>query len=295
MRSIYRNVKSFGKVLALVALGGLSLVSCNNNDDNNIFEEDPIVRVDKAKAEFKRHLVEESPNGWFMSFRPDGGKYIGEFNVWFEFNDDWSVNIKSDLDRGNLAVEKSEFNFTMLRTFALSFPYGNKIHEFTAFDPANLRTDIEFMFNNYLENGDVETIGFMSEQKVVFRQATAEEKAFVFPEMWQAYDRLQATTTMNVTYGNRTHRMQYTPYVNQNQNSEFVGLFYRMATIAPHDQIGSISASNSVTFAADRNGEIITLKPALEMPDGSLVKELVWTGSAFIGSSDTGTGIVTIR
>ena len=291
MRSIYRNVNSFGKVLALVAIGGLSLVSCNNKDDNNIFDEDPIVRVDKAKAELKRHLVEESPNGWFMSFRPDGGKYTGEFNVWFDFNEDWSVDIKTDLDRGDLVAEKSDYNFTMLRTFALSFPYGNKIHEFTAMDAANLRTDIEFMFNNYFENGDVETVGFMSNQKVVFKQATAEEKAFVFPAMWQAYDRLQATTIMDITYGGRTHRMQYTPIVSQAKGYE--GVFYRMATVAPHNVMGSVSASNSVTFAADRNGEIITLKPELEMPDGSLVKELVWTGSAFIGSSDTGT--VTIR
>ncbi len=290
MKSVYRNIGSFSKVFALVAVAGFGLASCDNKEDTRYWDEDPIIRIDKAKAEMKRHLVEESPNGWIVSFSPDGGKYLGEFNLWFDFKDDWSLELKTDLDRGDLGVEKSEYNFVMLRTFALSFPNFNKVHAFTEFDPWSLRTDIEFMYNNYLDNGDVETIGYMSNKKVVFRKATTEDKAFVFPKMWATYDRLQATSEMQITYNGKPYKMDYTAITDDES-----GIFYRMGLLRSHAQLGNVTSTGAVTFAADREGDVVKLTPALEIPDGSVIDELIWTGSAFIGVSDTGTASVSLK
>lgn len=272
----YRNIGKYAKLFSLLLLGAvtISVSSCQNND-NDLFDKDPIVRLREAQQEMKNHLVNDSENGWIVTFSPDGGKYLGEFNLWFDFEDDWKVNIKSDLDLGDLGVEESYYNFTMLRTFALSFPVHNKVHDFTEFDPYSLRTDIEFMFNSYLDNGDIETVGFMTNKKVVFHKATAEHKQFDFSGKWAIYNRLeQATSAQLFVDGVRTN---YAYAANEGYRSSFIG----------GSNTGYLTETGVVTFGVQDDLTTIKLAPALELPNGLTIDELSWTGSFFYGEADS--------
>lgn len=149
------------------------VVGCQK-DDNDIFDKDPIVRLDNvAMAELKQKLV-DSQDGWIVTFSPDGGKYLGQYSLWFKFHDDWSLNLKSDRIASKANEEKTQYNFVMLNTLALNFPLGNEVHEFTAMNPSSLRTDIEFVFSKYVDENTIEFVGHMTKQKIYFKKATKE-------------------------------------------------------------------------------------------------------------------------
>ncbi|MGS4345632.1 DUF4302 domain-containing protein [Myroides odoratus] len=296
MKKIYRNALKSSRLIALVLFSGLGLVACQNND-NDIYEDDPIVRLEKARQEMKNHLVNESPNGWMVTFRPDGGKQLGEFNMWFKFKDTYDVEIKSDFNTNDLAIEKSEYNFTMLRTFALSFPVFNKVHEFTQGiykdeeDKDQIysnRSDIEFMFNQYLANGDVETVGFMSNQKVVFRKATTEDLDFRFDDEWAVYEKLDSMKRVQLVQDG----------VSKNLNFEAIKL-HRAAYIGKITKrpdgrktiSETLTDTGAVTFGVNSSGEV-ELVPALELDNGLTINKLIMIGSSFYGEADANNSIL---
>lgn len=278
MRKSVLNICNTTKLLALVAMGTVALTSCSNND-NDVFDKDPIIRLEEGKAELQNKLV-DSEYGWMVSFSPDGGLYLGEFNVWMDFSKDWTVDIKTDLDGSDLASDKEVYNFTMLKTFALSFPHGGKLHEFTSMAAEDLRTDFEFIFQSYLEDGSIEFEGFITKQKVVFRKATAEDKAFNFREKWNAYDRLNNISSAKVTVNNKT----------TNFNWGFLG-DWRSAQIGGSGT-GYLTNTSVVTFNALQDGTTLKLVPELTLSDGSTIDEVVWKDSSYYGVSDTNSTIV---
>lgn len=151
------------------------VVGCQK-DDNDIFDKDPIVRLDNiAMSELKQKLV-DSQDGWIVTFSPDGGKSLGQYSLWFKFHDDWSLNLKSDRVASKANEEKTQYNFVMLNTLALNFPLGNEVHEFTAMNPNKLRTDIEFVFSKYVDENTIEFVGHMTKQKIYFKKATKEAR-----------------------------------------------------------------------------------------------------------------------
>ena len=281
MKSINRYVKRVGSLLVILAATSLALSSCQNND-NDIYDKDPVQRVEEAKAKLKNHLVNESEHGWIVTFFPDGGKFLGEYSLWFDFEDDYKLKLKSDMDLGDLEIEESYFNFTILRTFAISFPYHNKVHDFVELAPNVVRSDIEFMFSNYLDNGDVETTGYMTKNKVVFKKATAEEKAFNFPERWNLFQKMADVKTVRLTTGGRTFAVNY--------------------EAIPEMRMGSFIQGSSTTFTETgyvtfgiKDDATVRLVPAMEMPDGGLIEEVTWTGSLFMGVSNDGNSSIIMQ
>lgn len=278
MRKRLLNIRNASKFLSILALGAITLTSCSNND-NDIFDKDPVLRLEEGKAELQNRLV-DSENGWIVSFSPDGGKYLGEFNIWMDFSKDWKVQVKSDLDPSDLDASLEVYNFTMLKTFALSFPHGGKLHDFTSMAAEDLSTDFEFIFQKYLEDGSIEFEGFITQQKIVFKKATAEDKAFNFKEKWSAYDRLAKISSAKVTVNGKA----------TNYNWGFLG-DWRSAQIGGSGT-GYLTNTSVVTFNALQDGTTLKLVPELTLSDGSTIDEVVWKDSSYYGVSDTNSTIV---
>ena len=92
-------------LLTLVALSSLSLVSCKNEIDN-IFDEDAIARLDKAKAEYSKILCSDGGKWqleyfansneqgyvYLMTFSPDGSVTISGSNKWINYIQTGSTN-----------------------------------------------------------------------------------------------------------------------------------------------------------------------------------------------------------
>lgn len=271
-------------VLGGALLTGLSLTSCSKSD-NDIFEDDPIVRIDKAKKELNAKLV-DSENGWIMTFRPDGGKYLGEFNMWFDFKANGVALVKSDLKRNDLSEEVTEFNLVLLRTVALNFPLGSKMHEFTSMNDRFLRSDIEFNLSKYNEDGSITFEGYMSKQNVVLRKATAEEKKFNFAKKWAVYDNLKLIKKCTTLIGGKTANYDY-GYLNGDQD-------WRSAEVYDSkDQ--SITESGVLTFAASEDGKKVNVFPKIELSDGSIITELDVVGTTFVGTASNGSKVTLTR
>ncbi len=92
-------------LLTLVALSSLTLGSCKNETDN-IFDEDAVIRLDKAKAEYSRILTDkggkwqleyfanENEQGYvyLMTFSQDGSVTIAGNNKWINYIKTGSLN-----------------------------------------------------------------------------------------------------------------------------------------------------------------------------------------------------------
>lgn len=70
------------------------LTSCKNDDEVAIFEKTADERVAEAIANLKQDLTAPA-NGWRIKYRPESGS--GSFYVLLQFNEDNTVNIKSDV------------------------------------------------------------------------------------------------------------------------------------------------------------------------------------------------------
>ncbi|MDR2222238.1 MAG: DUF4302 domain-containing protein [Flavobacteriaceae bacterium] len=256
-------------LLAGLLLGGLTLTSCSKND-NDIFEDDPVIRIDKKKSEIQSKLI-DSENGWIVNFSPDGRESMGEFTMWLDFKKDWSVEIKTDRVLTDVGVEKSQYNFVLLSSVALNFPYGNKVHDFTAMDGQNLRTDIEFVFSKYVDDNTIEFIGHMTKQKVYFKKATAEEKKFQFTKRWDLVKKLEAVSKASLTMNGRTTQLEYTKLWKDN-----------------NFRAGMIKNGGFLLYQATDDGKTVGLLNPFEVNDNDVITELTLQGNSFVGKSTTG-------
>ena len=93
-------------LLALVALASLTLVSCKNETEE-IFDEDAITRLEKAKADFINILTDKGGKWqmqyyansdepgyvYVMTFRTDGSVTISGKNQWIGYVEGESLNV----------------------------------------------------------------------------------------------------------------------------------------------------------------------------------------------------------
>lgn len=274
--SIKRNTLK-GTLLACASLFGVFFTSCQNND-NDIWDKDPIVRLEQAKTELKNTLV-SSQNGWIVTFSPDGNKYLGGFNVWMKFEDDLDMLIKTDLYMNQLEAEKTEFKFTLLETMTLNFPYGNKLHEFTSLSPNDLRTDFEFVFNAYVDENTIEFIGKMTKQKIYFTKATAEEANFNFQDQWNTYAQLKTMKTITLVQAGVSSNFVYSPLLEDDD--------WRACQM-----MRGTNTVDILTFTASKDGSSVTLGKPYLFSDGSTVSKLDKSGNTFVGVSETGEAMI---
>jgi hypothetical protein len=82
------------KGLYIIWMLFIGFTSCKNDDDVAIFEKTADERVAEAIANLKQELIAPA-NGWRLKYRPEDES--GSFYVLLDFNDDNTVNIKSDL------------------------------------------------------------------------------------------------------------------------------------------------------------------------------------------------------
>lgn len=81
------------KIFYTSLLSLLIITSCQN-DDIDKFDKSADQRVAESIAELKQKLIAPT-NGWFVKYRPENAS--GSFYVLMKFNDDNTVNIKTDL------------------------------------------------------------------------------------------------------------------------------------------------------------------------------------------------------
>lgn len=72
----------------------IAITSCDNDDDVAIFEKSADERAAEAIANLKQDLIAPA-NGWRIKYRPESES--GSFYVLMDFNEDNTVNIKSDV------------------------------------------------------------------------------------------------------------------------------------------------------------------------------------------------------
>lgn len=276
--SIKRNTLK-GTLLACASLFGVFFTSCQNSD-NDIWDKDPIVRLEEKKTEIRNALV-SSPNGWIVTFSPDGNKYLGGFNMWMKFSEGSKVSIKSDLYLNQLEAHETEFDFTLLNSVALNFPFGTKVHEFTSLSPTDLRTDIEFIFSAFVDENTIEFVGQMTGQKVYFKRATAEQGNFNFQSQWNTFTLLKTLKVVNIIDSGASTNFTYSPLLGDND--------WRSAQM--------VSGSTTIaflTFTSSEDGSILTLGTPYMLKDGSSISQLERSGNLFTGVSSTG-GTMIIR
>jgi hypothetical protein len=282
-----------GTLLASACLFGIFFVGCQNND-NDIWDKDPIVRLEEKKVELKEKLV-DTENGWFIdSFYPDGNaNMLGSFAVWMKYNVDGTVLIKTDQDLKDLGAEKEEYNFVVLNSLALSFPHGNKIHAFTGVDASLARTDIEFIFDSYLDDGSIQFIGQMSKQKIIFKKATTEEADFNFENRWSLARKMYEVSKVTFSDNNKSTVFNF-GYLTNEENESWEARsaqIYRQIGQGDYDFINT--NSGIVTFRYLDDGITVVLKPAIETANGSKIEKLVLQGNSFLGvSEDSGSYVL---
>ena len=82
------------KALYIIWILFVGITSCKNDDDVAIFEKTADERVAEAIAALKQELIAPA-NGWRLKYRPEATS--GSFYILMVFNNDNTVNIKSDL------------------------------------------------------------------------------------------------------------------------------------------------------------------------------------------------------
>ena len=125
----------------------VALTSCKDDDDVAIFEKTADERAAEAIANLKQDLVAPA-NGWRIKYRPEAES--GSFYVLMDFNDDNTVNIKSDL-----GFDDGEF-FDETITYRIDNSLGLELiiesHSFFSFlveqGQASFQAEYEFNFIN---------------------------------------------------------------------------------------------------------------------------------------------------
>lgn len=240
------------------------LGACESDDNNDVFDKNPIERLNEIKVELKNNLV-SSENGWSMTFFPSN-KLMGGYSFWFEFKEDGSLLTRSDID-SDLSIHNEEYDFVMLSSLALSFPTGATIHEFITKNPEKNKTDIEFLFEDY-QGDDIVFKGHTTRNEIRMTRATVDDKKFDLTKRHRNLDVVATKRNLSVVEGAEV----YSFTVAYNKNS-------RYATVK--STAGSINENGGIGIGATNSGIIIS--PAIEFEDGSSLSELALDGNRFVG------------
>ncbi|RNL91700.1 DUF4302 domain-containing protein [Sinomicrobium pectinilyticum] len=169
-------MKAIQKIYILVCTG-MVLLSCNGDDQEQLFQDSPSGRISAREQELKDHLT-SAENGWKTTYFPNNDKF-GGFTLLMEFSEDGSVKMTSDIDENN-EVRSSRYDLNLGATTKLTFSTRNHIHKLNNSSfPAELRGrgyegDNEFNFYGE-KDGKLHFKSVRNEVDVVFEKASAED------------------------------------------------------------------------------------------------------------------------
>ncbi|MFZ6011798.1 MAG: DUF4302 domain-containing protein [Bacteroidota bacterium] len=131
----------------------LVLTSCKD-DDINLFDKSSDERAEEAITALKNDLTEPS-NGWKIKYKPESG--AGSFYVLMKFNDDNTVNIKTDLSADNNAYQQQTITYRIDNSLGLelileSYSFFSYLFEL---DQATFGAEYEFDYVNKTPNGEL--------------------------------------------------------------------------------------------------------------------------------------------
>ncbi|CAL2105729.1 exported hypothetical protein [Tenacibaculum sp. 190524A02b] len=155
------------------------IVSCNDNEAEQIFEDSTTVRKQKREQEL-RNLLKGSPDGWKVTYFTDND-ILGGYTFLFKFLDDSSVEMASDFTN-EYTTAISEYDILFSSTTKLSFTTKNKIHDLSDSNNApdaglrgrGYKGDFEFLYYGT----DGEDIIFRTNRDFIelrFKKATAQD------------------------------------------------------------------------------------------------------------------------
>ncbi|WP_158962233.1 DUF4302 domain-containing protein [Myroides fluvii] len=268
-------MKKYVIKIAALSFALVGLVSCTNIEDNDIYDKNQIQRFEETKAKLKSELV-SAEHGWIVDFFPENSA-LGAYSLLFEFNEDGTVETRSDVTDGKYDVVKEEYDFVMLSTLALSFPVQTTVHNITAKYGSRIKTDIEFLYDETKEN-EILFKGHFTRNQIVFRKATAEDKQFDLTMKHRNLDLVSAKRNMVITSGEdmEVFNFRYTKNTRYAKVSNSAG--------------NSINGNGGIGIGGSNEGIIIS--PAIEFPDGSSISELIFENGVFKGESGNNSVII---
>lgn len=271
-------MKIFNKIIAFLLLGAfIGITSCTNIEDNNIFDNDPSIRLKETEALLKENLV-GAENGWIMTFFPNN-QLKGGYSFWFDFNEDGSVQVRSDYNVADLSIKNERYDFVFLTTVALNFPVGSTIHKFVAENPGTNTTDIEFLFDRY-EGDDVVFRGHSTRNEIRMTRATAQDKNFDLSSKMGMREIVRTMKRLYVTSG-----IESTTYgFNYNVNSRFARVAELTGSKFPINENGGVGIGFTNTG--------VILNEAITV-DGIVFDELIYdSGSNVFKMEKNGVSIL---
>lgn len=188
----------------------IGITSCDNTDDVAIFEKTADERVAEAIAALKDDLV-DADNGWIVKYRPEAAS--GSFYLLMKFNEDNTVNIKTDLGSND-----GEF-FEQTVTYRIDNSLGLELiiesYSFFSFlfeqDNASFFAEYEFNFVNRTSDG---ALVFNSKTDpgtatiLLFEEASSTDEALLGTNLSTnlnilADDFKKFSSTLKLTYENK--------------------------------------------------------------------------------------------
>lgn len=276
--------------IGLVLVGALSIVSCQSDNFDNKFDENPTERTEKRRTELRNNLM-SSEYGWKMTYFTDNSQ-LGGFSYLFKFLDDSNVEMISDFDNKNgykpLEPRISEYDILLGNTVGLLFTTDNYIHLLAnnSIYPSSIpklkgqgyKGDFEFSYYGSNDEG----LDFKSVRKhinVKFEAATAQD--------WVDFASHSAVMDQLSTKKN---------FVIENVNGEVeeYNFTYRKDSrfgfiLTPDYYSVNVNGGVGFGFAKDH----VKISPEIELEDGTVIDRFELVGGVF--QANVNGNVVTIR
>ncbi|OOG77606.1 DUF4302 domain-containing protein [Flavobacterium sp. A45] len=152
------KIKPLFKLLILAFLA-IQLVSCDNNETEQKFDQTPTERLNAQKTELNNLLL-SSEYGWKAVYFTDNTQ-LGGYTHLFKFKNGGLVDMASDFD-SDTAIYGSEYQIQLGSTVSLVFTTKNRIHLLsdsdsyptTALRGKGYKGDFQFLYYGQ-ENGEI--------------------------------------------------------------------------------------------------------------------------------------------
>lgn len=257
-------MKKYVIKIAALSFALVGLASCTNIEDNDIYDKNQIQRFEETKAKLNNELV-SAEHGWIVDFFPNN-KQLGAYTVLFNFDKNGNVETRSDVIDNQYDAVTEEYDFVMLSTLALNFPVESTIHRITSKFQSKIKTDIEFLYQDIVEN-EILFKGHHTKNQIVFKRATAEDAAFDLTKRHAFLELVSTKRNIIVQTGDEIEVFNFR-YAKAN----------RYAKIA-NAQGNSINGNGGIGIGGTNEGIIIS--PVIEFPDGTKVSELKFEDGVF--------------
>ncbi|MEC4114202.1 DUF4302 domain-containing protein [Myroides pelagicus] len=263
-------------VLATVIV---SAVSCQSDNFDSKFDENPTERLENRRTELRNELV-YSTYGWKMTYFTDDTQ-LGGFTHLFKFIDDRRVVMASDFfavgDYNPLQPKESEYKLQLSNTIGLLFTTDNYIHLLgnNSIVPPS-REDLYGV--GY--KGDFEYSYYSSEGHSIYFKTVRDHIGIKFERATQQdWNDLQFNQiTSDVLKGKKKLIISNASGETQEYNFSFKW-DTRFARIVTPDGQYSVNRNAGVGVGLRKDGIIIS--PAIDLADGTAVTEFRLEGGSF--------------